>query len=67
MDDRIARLQGEAFLRGHGSPDFVVYSNKLKAWEPPHDAEMLDPTMKMRILDTVKREMAEKGMTVAIE
>jgi hypothetical protein len=61
-------IEGEGYLKGYGSPDFVMYKNSLQRWDPPDDGETIDEAMRQTILNGVKAEMeSEKGMTVEIE
>jgi hypothetical protein len=60
-------IQGEAYLRGHGSPDFVAYSDSIIRWDPPDSQIVIDATTKREILELLKREMQKRNMTVEIE
>ena len=60
-------IRGEAFLPGHGSPDFIVYSNSIHRWDPPNDDEAIDEATKKRILDALIQEMKRRNMIVEIE
>jgi hypothetical protein len=33
-------IYGEAFLRGYGSPDFVLYQNSIEKWDAPDDKKI---------------------------
>jgi Immunity protein 74 len=35
FEGKTVTLQGEGYLRGHGSPDWVIYENSLVGWDPP--------------------------------
>ena len=37
MDGKTVKIEGEAYLRGFGSPDFVLYRNSIKHWNPPFE------------------------------
>jgi Immunity protein 74 len=67
FEGRTATLQGEAYLRGFGSPDFVVYANSLLQWDPPHEAEMLDGATKARLFDALLVAFQARGMSAEIE
>jgi len=66
-DGRTAIIEGEGLLRGHGSPDFVLYSNTLKQWEAPHTAEAISDETKQTLLADLLKAFAQKGMTAEIE
>lgn len=42
-----ATVYGEAFLRGYGSPDFVLYQNSIEKWDAPNDQEGISPAEKI--------------------
>ena len=65
--ERTATIYGEAFLRGHGSPDFLVYSNSLDKWDPPNDVEKIPDETKKKILQFLREEFMRKNMTLEIE
>lgn len=65
--DRIVTIYGEAFLRGHGSPDFVVYSNTIEKWDAPFQEEVVSKEKKEEILRFIREEFERKQMTVEIE
>ncbi|MDP9033560.1 MAG: Imm74 family immunity protein [Myxococcota bacterium] len=67
IDGKLARIGGEAYHRGYGSPDFVLYANSLERWEPPHNTVRLDDAARDAILNRAAKEMRERGMTVEIE
>jgi hypothetical protein len=59
-------VYGEAFLRGYGSPDFVLYQNSIKKWEPPDDREVT-PAEKERLIQFIKDEFSRRKMFLEIE
>jgi hypothetical protein len=64
---RTAIIEGEGLLRGHGSPDFVLYSNTFNQWEAPHAAETISDETKQTLLADLLKAFAERGMTAEIE
>lgn len=65
---RTVTIDGEAFLPGYGSPDFVLDRQSLRHWDPPFDDEPIDDATREEILLATQVAMAqEKGMTVEIE
>lgn len=60
-------IYGEAFLRGYGSPDFVIYRNSIENWDAPNDQESVTPTEKYRLIHFLKEEFARRKMSLEIE
>lgn len=65
--ERIVTIYGEALLREHGSPDFVVYSNTIVKWDIPFQEEAISEDKKEEILRFVREEFGRRKMTVEIE
>ncbi len=57
----------EAYLPGYGSPDFVIYSNSIKNWEPPHEKEAISDEERMIILEALQAELKQKNISFEIE
>ena len=66
VGDRIARVGGEAYFRGHGSPDFVAYRDSV-SWDPPHDAEPVTAPDRERILAALLAGAVERKLTIEVE
>jgi hypothetical protein len=64
---RTAVIEGEGLLRGHGSPDFVLYQNTLRHWAAPHETELIDATCKRILLQALVAALSKRGMTAEIE
>jgi hypothetical protein len=67
FEGKTITLQGEAYLRGHGSPDFVVYENSAISWDPPHETEPVDDPTKVRLLAALLESFRDGGMTAILE
>lgn len=67
FEGKTATVHGEAYLRGHGSPDFVIYANSFSNWDPPHQEEPLDADTKERLLLALVAAFSERGMTSVVE
>ena len=67
FEGKTVTLQGEGLLRGHGSPDYVIYRNSLIRWDPPHEREPLDDATQQRLLDALLRSFADRDMTAEVE
>jgi hypothetical protein len=64
--DRSFTIYGEAFLRGHGSPDFLLYENSITRWDPPHEHEAVSTTKKVSLLQFLQDEFSRRNMTLEI-
>lgn len=67
LGDKTVTIQGEMYLPGYGSPNFVAYSNSIQWWDPPFESEAIDERIKGEILTALKHEMAMKGLTIEVE
>jgi len=61
---RDVTMQGEAYARGHGSPDFVAYRNSLMQWD---DGEALTETDKQAIIDDLLCDGRARGWSIEVE
>lgn len=66
VGDKSITIEGEAYLKGHGSPDFVAYRSTIKKWDLP-DGHPLSSEEIARVEDLLKREFAKKAMLLEIE
>jgi hypothetical protein len=60
-------IYGEAFLRGYGSPDFVLYQNSIEKWDAPDDKENLTLIEKKQLVQFLKEEFSRRKMCLEIE
>ncbi|MBA4053350.1 MAG: hypothetical protein C0490_01425 [Marivirga sp.] len=60
-------IYGEAFLRGYGSPDFVLYQNSIEKWDAPDDKENLPLIEKKQLVQFLKEEFSRRKMCLEIE
>jgi len=61
---RTITVQGEAFLPGHGSPDFVVFSNTIERWD---DGAQITDAEKREVLRQIEEEARSSGLHIEIE
>jgi len=61
---RAVTIEGEAFLPGHGSPDFIAYKNSLRSWA---DGEPLTDDEKDAVLEDLRGSAEERGLTIEVE
>jgi hypothetical protein len=60
-------IYGEAFLRGYGSPDFVLYQNSIEKWDVPDNKENLTLIEKKQLFQFLKEEFSRRKMCLEIE
>jgi hypothetical protein len=60
-------IYGEAFIRGHGSPDFIVFSNTILRWDFPNDDCEISSQEKSEIIKFLRDEFIRRNMTVEID
>jgi hypothetical protein len=65
--DKSVTVEGEAYARGYGSPDFVIYQNSIRRWDAPCQDCLIDEATQREILDALKSEMLRKGIVVEVE
>jgi hypothetical protein len=59
-------IEGEAYFRGFGSPDFVAYKNSIHQWDPP-DRGFLRPDEVEGVIETLREDFRKREMTLEIE
>lgn len=64
IDGRTVTIGGEAYLRGHGSPDFVAEQDTIKTWDD--GSTVTDPELEMILADLLA-SATERGLTFEIE
>jgi hypothetical protein len=67
VGDEAVTIKGEACLRGHGSPDFVAYSNTISTWNQPHDGDLIDDEIRKLIIERLLVDAKEQGITIEVE
>lgn len=67
FDSKTTTIFGEGLLDNPTSINYIVYSNSLINWDPPHDNETIDDASKIKILDELKGELNSMGLKAAIE
>lgn len=60
-------VYGEAFLRGYGSPDFLLYQNSIEKWDAPHYQELITSFEKKQLIQFIKEEFSRRKMLLEIE
>jgi len=67
FEGKLIVIECEAYLPGYGSPDFVIYSNSIQNWEPPHESEQITDEERKRILEALQLELKQKDVSFEIE
>jgi len=62
IEEKVVRASGE-FIRG----GFVAYSDSMKEWEPPHQNEEFDESVKLMIINTVTEYCKDKNFKVVFD
>lgn len=60
LGGRTARIPGEAFIRGYGSPDFLL-SRESVVWD---DGGAMTDADRARIVETVLASALERGLNI---
>ncbi len=61
---RPVTVEGEAYLPGHGSPDFVAYENTIERWD---DGQVISDEQRQEILRQIAEEAERQGLKIEIE
>ena len=68
VGQKTVTIHGEAAGLGvSGKPYFVVYSNSIKHWDPPHESDVISEESKNSILQTLLKDSKESNFPVEIE
>jgi hypothetical protein len=57
-------VPGEAYLPGHGSPAFVVYTNTIRSWD---DGMVMSEEDKEELLRCIAEEAQKQGLRIDFE
>jgi hypothetical protein len=61
VGERTARVFGEMWAQTLGEPDYMIWTDELKAWEPPFDKLPLSEEDKRAILAEVVEYLTSIG------
>jgi hypothetical protein len=67
VDDRTVTIECEGYMPGYDSPDFDVYAESIRSWDPPNADIAIDQATRERILRLLQEEMAKKHLTINIQ
>jgi hypothetical protein len=65
----ILKISGESFLRGHGSPDFIINASSIKHWtdKATRINYIIDNNEKNQIINYVLTALRQKGWNIESE
>lgn len=67
VGDRVAKLAGESFARGYGSPDFIIDSSSLKHWEEPLEDIPVSDLERREIIEFAIVTLRARGWDIMCE
>jgi hypothetical protein len=65
--DMHLEIQGESFMRGLGSPDFVISIHSITGWTLNSKAHRISIDERRAIVDFVISKLSAKGWTITAE
>lgn len=67
VDGKMLKVFGESFVRGYGSPDFVIDVASIRFWEKPHDAISVTKEEADYIVQYLLDELGRRNWNVIAE
>ncbi|MBZ2209932.1 Imm74 family immunity protein [Massilia soli] len=67
VDNKTVKVSGESFLRGHGSPDFIIDIGSIKKWDAPFDMVAITESERAVIVDYLLKELTARQWYVTAE
>ena len=67
LDNKTVKVSGESFVRGHGSPDFIIDIASIKTWDKPFDTVAITEGERAFIVDYLLRELTARQWYVTAE
>ena len=67
VEDKTLNVSGESFVRGSGSPDFVIDINSIKTWDAPHHAIAITEDEREIIVQYLLDELSRRNWNVTAE
>lgn len=64
---QVAKISGESFLRGYGSPDFVIDASSVRFWEDGDNLNSIDEGEKVVLIDFVLKELRGRDWDIVSE
>lgn len=66
-ENRIVKIFGESYMRGHGSPDFVIDVSSIINWKDGDSLYPIDAQERERITEFVILELRGRGWDIVAE
>jgi hypothetical protein len=67
VGEKTVTIEGESFAPGYGSPDFLIFENSVKRWDPPYAEDAIEPDMAAQIVAKVVQILEERKWKVEVE
>lgn len=64
---RTVKVSGESFVRGYGSPDFIIDVSNINNWDKPFNLMAVTEVERNFILDYLLKELAKRKLIVRVE
>ncbi|MFT4020507.1 MAG: Imm74 family immunity protein [Acinetobacter sp.] len=61
------KIAGETFVRGYGSPDFIIYLNSIKRWEREEKEIPISEEERNMVVSFVLAELRSKRWLIEVE
>ena len=67
FEDKTITIEGEAIPPGDGSPNYIIYSNSISGWDPPHHGMEFTNADKDLVVAGLKRDLDQRNISFVIE
>ncbi len=67
VDDKTVKVFGESFVRGFGSPDFIIDISSIKKWDAPYDDAIVTEEERQIIVQYLLEELTRRNWVVEAE
>ncbi len=67
VGDRTIKVCGESFMRGFGSPDFIIDVSSIRHWDVPNQAVAVTDDERKMIVQYLLDELTRRNWAVTAE
>lgn len=67
VDNKTVKVSGESFVRGYGSPDFIIDIASIKTWDKPFDTVAITKSERAFIVEYLLKELTARQWDVTAE
>lgn len=64
---RVVTVPGEMFFPPNDKMGFAVFEKEVRAWDPPHDLEILSREEVLEVIEDIRQDFAQGGHTLEVE